>query len=201
MKKQLAITALSIAALALTACGSSGESAEPVEVTPVTPDAVNVQPVETEEAEAAPEDETTERGNIAASVGGTGTLADANGNETVRFTVKSIEPVKCTEPYAEKAENGHLFGVEMSIKTTKDMEPYSAMFSGHQWTYYSDEGTRFNGDLSTIATYSCLPESEVIPSDIGPGEKATGLILIDVPAKSGVLVFEPDYFNGFEYTF
>jgi hypothetical protein len=201
MKKQITITTLALAALALTACGSSAESDEPVEVTPVTPEAVNVQPVESETPEAEAEDELTERGNHAAEVGGTGILADANGNETVKFTVKGIEPVKCTEPYAEKAENGHIFAVEMSIKTTKDMEPYSAMFSGHQWTYYNDEGTRFNGELSTIATYSCLPDSEVIPSDIGPGEKATGVVLIDVPAKSGVLVFEPDYFNGYEYKF
>lgn len=188
MKKTITLATVALSALALSACGSeAASSSDPVSVAPV--------PTETQVAT----DDLTERGTIPMEVGETGHLSTFEGEETVGFTVNSIEPIECTQEFYEGPDNGVIYAVDMSIKTTAAMEPHSMSFNGFSWKYISDEGTTFNGDLASMAAYSCLPESELIRDDFGPGENLTGLVLLDLPAESGTLVLTPDYATGFEY--
>lgn len=39
----------------------------------------------------------------------------------------------------------------------------------------------------------CLPEAENFPSAPGPGEKATGNIILDVPTPTGTLVHKQGF--------
>jgi hypothetical protein len=199
MKKIITTAALSLAALALAGCGSdAGTTDAPEEVAPITPEAV--EPVAEETTEPAEDENLSDRGNLIMKTGDTGVVSDAaTGDEFLQFTVKSIKPVTCTGEYAEPAENGNLYAVDLSA-VTKDVE-VPVMISSYSFTYFNDKGTRFNGDLGTMATYSCVDDSELIPSDIGPGEKVTGKVVLDLPAKHGTLVFEPTYDEGFEYTY
>lgn len=164
---------------------------EPVEPTPIA-----VEAIEEEE-----DGERSDRGNLVVAAGDTGYIVNANEEEVLQFTVKSIKPTKCNGQWADPAENGQFVAVEMDAVASKDFQPYDAMLSSYQWTYYSDKGTRFNGDLGSSASHYCLDEAEVIPSDLGPGDKVTGKVVLDVPdGTKGMLVFEPASGNGFEYT-
>ncbi len=42
---------------------------------------------------------------------------------------------------------------------------------------------------STIASMCCYEDGAILPSSIGPGEKATGLVVLDVESPTGVLVY------------
>jgi predicted small lipoprotein YifL len=203
MKKIITTAALSLAVLSLAACGqSAGTTDSPEEVVPVDSSPKAVAPVETPEPEPTEDEKTSDRGNLIMKVKETGVVSDGStGDELMQFTVKSIKPVECTEQYWDGVENGHMYAVDLSAVTTKNLEEGMANFSSYAFTYFSEEGTRFNGDLGAMSTYSCLPESEMVPSMIGPGEKVTGKIVLDLPAESGTLVFAPSYDSGFEYTY
>lgn len=59
------------------------------------------------------------------------------------------------------------------------------------WTYISPEGTTFNGSLSIGASYTCVKESKILPDSIGPVQKVTGWVVLDVPKAEGTLVCDP----------
>ncbi|MBG6216268.1 hypothetical protein IWX75_000712 [Arthrobacter sp. CAN_A6] len=63
-------------------------------------------------------------------------------------------------------------------------------------------GTTSNADPSSIAAMYCYEEAQMLPSSIGPGEKATGLVVLDVESPSGILVFN-DLFSmhGWEWAY
>lgn len=210
-----ALSVLAAAALALTACGGDGStSSEPMEsVAPIggpetsdaprTP-AAEPSPIETTEATTEPAEPTSPRGNLIAEIGQTGEVSTMEGDLVAEFTVKDISPGVCTEPYQSPAENGSIWFVTIDVVTQPLLEdPMAPTISAdsYSWGYISPENTRFNGPLATVATYSCLPEAATIPTSIGPGENITGVVVLDVPADTGTLTFEPSYGAGFEYAF
>lgn len=134
-------------------------------------------------------------------MGKTGTLSNEAGEEVASFVFKSIEPGTCTEEFASEPENGPILFVTMQVQVApqKGEEfPLTLNTDPFAFGYVSPEGTTFNGDMGTMATYSCLAESETIPSTIGQGEKATGVIVLDAPDDSGSLVYTPDGFTTYE---
>lgn len=50
-------------------------------------------------------------------------------------------------------------------------------------------GTTSNLGASTIASMYCYEDGAILPSSIGPGEEATGLVVLDVESPTGVLVY------------
>ncbi|MFJ4171080.1 TM2 domain-containing protein [Paenarthrobacter sp. NPDC089714] len=156
---------------------------------------------------SAPKTKTNSRGNLEMALGDVGTLNDrgAKGAVQVKFIVNSIKPVTCTRPYARAAENGKLLAVDISAETTPELA--NAVIprfdlSGYDFKFIGKDGKTFNGSLSGPATYSCLDDSETFPiSGMGPGEKAEGVVIIDVPASSGTLILKPALSGGFEYKF
>ena len=216
MNARHSLAALALAAtLGLTACGGNTDTSSEAlpSIPPVT--TATEEPAATEEATpptpvtptpATTDDggERSKRGNLIAALGDTGTVSSYEGVEEASFTVKDISPGVCTEPYQSPAENGNMVFVTMDIMTSPDLaKSISPQFSAssYDWTFISATGTTFNGDLATIATYSCIPEASVIPGSIGPGESVTGIIVLDVPEASGTLVYSPSYGAGFEYNF
>ncbi|MFE8884935.1 hypothetical protein ACFYLX_03710 [Pseudarthrobacter enclensis] len=127
--------------------------------------------------------------------------------EIVNFTVNSITPVACTEPYAQPATNGHLVAVDVAVETKPELAEAimkNYYLGGGDFKFVADNGTTFNGNLFSAATISCLPAAEQFPSaGLGPGEKAAGKVILDVPAPTGILVLKAPFSssNGWEYKF
>ncbi len=173
---------------------------------PVT--APSVEPVTKSTPTPAPADdvETNSRGNLVMAFGDIGTISDGkSGDVHTEFTVNSITPVTCTEPYARPSENGNVVAVDITVETTPELAQSAYpkfTLSGFDFKYIAANGTTFNGSLASIATYSCIPDAEQFPSaGMGPGEKVTGKVVLDVPAATGLLVFESGLKGGFEYKF
>lgn len=166
----------------------------------------SVTPIATETS-ANSEDGLNDRGNIEASVGDeivvSGMMDDA---EVYKFKISNIDlDVQCTEPYAQASENGKFIKVDVEVNTgskeTFDKNYYSSAYiSASSFTYISAEGTTFNGNLGSGRTYGCIPQNQELPSGIGPAQKASGSIILDVPATDGVLIFDDSLSgNGVEY--
>lgn len=199
MKK--ALLTLPVAALLLAGCGGTPAS---------SPTAPTVEPIASSSATpAAAESSKSPRGNIVKQFGEGASITDTtkDNREIVNFTVNSIAPVTCTESYAQPAENGHLVVVDVAVETKPELAE-AVMTSHHlgpsDFKFVADNGTTFNGNLGTGAAFSCLPSPEMFPSGgLGPGEKATGKVVLDLPAPTGILVLKAPMSstNGWEYKF
>lgn len=212
MRKSLVLTSLALGAtLALTGCGGpTTDSAKPGETpsgsaspvsaptsAPAVPDTPTPEPVD---------DKKSERGNLIMTPGDTGLIqSGSTGETTTKFTVNSIKAGTCNQEYSHAAQNGTILLVDVSVETTKALAKSSYpkyTLSGYDFKYIAANGTTFNGNLSTIATYSCIPDAQQFPSGgMGPAEKITAKVVLDVPAAHGILVLESGLAGGFEYKF
>ena len=209
MRKILALIALTV--LLLTGCSTAQtdaappevESAKPATVTPVPVPPMTAEPAEeSPTAEAAP---TSERGNLIMQVG-EGAGWTENGEPLADFVINSItvDPV-CTEPYAEPAENGHLIALDLSVETYPALaESLYPTFSlnPYMMKVIAPNGTTSNAELGTMASFSCLPDTVLLPAEgVGPAEKMTGNIVIDSEVPTGTLLVTADGSNWWEYEF
>jgi hypothetical protein len=210
MKRSLGSLALiATLGLSLTACGSTTDSAKPGETKsgeaqPVT--APSSAPVVKTTPTPTSDVKKSIRGNLLMEGGDIGTISSGSTKKvTTKFTVNAITPITCTEKYSRAAENGNIVVVDIAVETTPELAESSYpkyTLSGNDFKYIADNGTTFNGDLNTIATYSCIPDAEKFPSDgMGPAEKITAKVVLDLPATHGILVLKSGLSGGFEYKF
>lgn len=212
--KKIAATAALAGLIALTGCSSTASEAEN---SPPTVEAA-ASPTETVTETTAPEPTTaptteaavegpnlSPRGNIVKALGEGAGVMNSEGEVVAEFVVNSITPdAVCTGPYATAPENGHILILDVSISTKPelaaeifpmfDLNPYSMKV-------IADNGTTSNANLASVATYSCLPDGEVVPSGIGPAENVTGKIVLDSEVPSGTLVIGGYGLTGWEYEF
>lgn len=187
----LAFVALS---LSLSACSSSEPISEPS--TPREPLAVeSAKPTRTQTTAPVPTETRSPRGNLIFQVGDAIDLS-AEGSPWATFRVdKMTEKVECTEEWAEPRTKGNaLISMEISVETEPDSSGASDDFylSGYSWKFVDDNGVVFNGELANSVTYSCIAESKLLPDTIGPGTKAKGQILLEIPSTEGTLLSD-DY--------
>jgi hypothetical protein len=196
--------------LSLSGCGNTESSGN---ATPSPAASVSVEALapSTPSPTAAPSK--SPRGNFMKEVGQTSGLADNNGNRTVSFTVNSISPdAPCTGPYAEPAVNGHIVLLDVSVETFPELADPSGGYSefdmsAGMFKFVGTNGTTFNGDLNTQGAYMCLPDEENITQNgrgIGPAEKVTGKLALDLPEAHGTLIFQTyltSSSTGWEWTF
>jgi hypothetical protein len=140
--------------------------------------------------------------------GAFGTISDRySGTLHAKFAVNSIAPIVCTSDMANyyKPENGNLIALDLVAETTpelaKDSNPTFTL-SGYDFKYIAENGTTFNGSLSSAATFGCIDDSLIFPSrGMGPNEKVSAKLILDLPAGHGTLVMLGNSGKGFEYTF
>jgi len=151
--------------------------------------------------------QTSPRGNLIKQVGELAGIKDASGEYLVAFTVDNIiVDVPCTGTLAEAPENGHFVAVEVSVETSPNMlnSDLIQQFSMSSDTFQAigPDGVTSNAGTDSFATLFCLDDAVLLPSDIGPGEKAQGMVLLDVEHPSGTLIYE-DYWtdSAWEYTY
>jgi hypothetical protein len=188
LKKQLALLAL--ATFAMTSCSAPSQ---PAEGAPTT--------------QSAASSKTNDRGNVPKAIGDTAAIGgDSPENSAVRFKVTSIQPFQCTREPDYGPGNGHVLAVTIAVETGKDMTQQTEMdtlsFNAAGWKGYAADGSRMN-TVSSDKIYNCLDDRTVLlPDDIGPGEKATGIVLLDAPNLPGSLAFSfPAQGNGWEWEY
>ncbi|WP_270256719.1 hypothetical protein [Kocuria marina] len=194
MKISAQLLAVPVLLLGLTACAGSSDAPASA------PTAPSVEPAIAETTQAQPTSGLSERGNVMKRVGESASIT-INGQEStpvVNFVVNGIEvDPKCTNPYAEKPENGHFVTLDVSAETGPREQFQQAfqgseyMFNPFDWKFITPSGTTANSVASTPA-FSCLTQAEQI-SEMGPAERATGKIVLDVPAKTGTLIYAPGF--------
>ncbi|MDR6793042.1 MULTISPECIES: hypothetical protein [Pseudarthrobacter] len=203
--KTAAVVTLLTASFGLTSCGN-GNSKAGSDV--AAPSAEAVTPATQTPAKDAAKKST--RGNIVMAPGDVGTVSSTTSDgkevDATKFTVNSIAPGTCDQQYAQPPENGHIVFVDVTIETLPELAetPFPTFgLSAYDFKFVSNNGTTFNGSLSTIASgYGCIDDARTLPSaGIGPGEKATGIVVLDVPEPAGILIMKSMFGSGFEYTF
>lgn len=192
MKKLTSV--LGIALLAVTMAGCSTAEAEP------KPTAPNVEPAtadSNESTEGTESGEKSERGNLKKEIGEPASVTVPNQAEDdlVSFAVQEItaDPA-CTNQYAQEPENGHFVAIDIAAETgpANLFEEYyygtDFSFSNGLWKFVAPNGTTAN-NVSSGPSFSCFDQAEMLPATIGPGEKVTGKVLLDVPNSQGTIIF------------
>lgn len=151
--------------------------------------------------------QTSVRGNLIKQVGELAGIRDANGEYLVSFVVNDIVvDIPCTDEFSEPSENGHFVALDVSVETSPNMldSDLIQQFSMSSYTFQAigPDGVTSNAGTDSVATLFCLEDSLLLPTDIGPGEKANGLVLLDVASPSGILIYE-DFWtdSAWEYAY
>lgn len=202
-KKFLAVA--SLAAFLLTGCSSAPETSPSASK---TPPAAETPAAAVPEAELpSPTRNTNDRGQLVKKIGETAGSAGADGEQDLEFVVTDFEFVKCSK-YAGEL-NGMALAAHVEVETSRDFEgPLNVdgasgliSFGSYYWKGYEPDGTRMNQvDSQTIQ--NCFDsKAKLLPEYIGKGEKAKGMVLLDVTTKSGEVAFAPDSGDGWVWKY
>lgn len=187
----IAALTLTAAVVALTGCAEGEpQAAETVTVTATATVTATPSPIPSETAEAV-DAETSPRGAWIMEPGDGDGLIDDEGNELLNFKVNSIE-VDPGCPTGKTPENGHFVVSDAELEISQEAEGVlntpSDMFNIAAYRVIDSDGNTLGGSPNTGPAHGCLPESEMIKYDIGPGEKTSGKVVFDVGAESGILL-------------
>jgi hypothetical protein len=192
---------LALIPLALVGCGASQTSPAAPTVEPAASSASASATDTTAQAAS----EKSVRGNIV-KVPGQGASVTDKDKTVATFVINSIQvDPACTNKYAQPSENGHFVALDVSMETMPELansvNPQFGL-AGYAWKAIAENGTTFNGDVQTASAYMCLNDTEKFPSALGPAEKATGKIILDVPTATGVLVHKQGFMAaGWEWVY
>jgi hypothetical protein len=208
-KSLSSLALVAVLGVSLSACGSNKDVTPAADATksdsPVS--APTAAPIAKSTPTPTPDSKKSVRGNLIGNFGDIGTISDpATKTVWTKFTVDSITPITCDQQYSRASENGQLVTVDMTLETTPELAQSSFPkfdISAHDFKFIADNGTTYTGNLSTVATYSCIADNLMFPSaGMGPAEKLTGKVVLDLPAAHGILVMNTSYTGpGFEYKF
>ena len=190
LKKSMALL-IFLPALAVSACGGSPQSS-PAEAVSAAPETATPTP------SATPTQSKSARGNTISFLGETRNLSlKSTGKTVLVYTVKDVVPVTCDYPVEMKPSNGQVMGVLLDIQTgtaseLEDTDLAQGLdINALSFKMIRTDGTTV-GTLSTDMIYNCLTDrTQLLPNSIGPAEKVSGMVLLDVPSTSGTLIFEP----------
>jgi hypothetical protein len=206
MKRKIpAALSLSLLPLLLAACGGSPQSAPTAPTVEPATGGQSASASATASPTATAESTKSSRGNLVKKVGEGASVTD-NDKTVASFVIKSIQvDPKCTNSSAMPPKNGHFVALDVSMQTdpalAQSVNPQFGL-AGYAWKAIAANGTTFNGDLMSFESLMCLPEAENFPSALGPAEKATGKIILDVPTPTGVLVHKQGFMPaGWEWQY
>ena len=128
----------------------------------------------------------------------------------MKFKVTSIEPITCDAPYRDAASRTAV-AVAIEVETTADFEgglnvngaPGLTSFDAHYWKGYAANGTRMN-KIDTTAAQNCVSdESRLLPSSLGKGKKANGIVVLEVTSPTGIVAYDGAgaVSNGWEWDY
>lgn len=154
---------------------------------------------QTGEPTAGGDEKTNERGNIVTKVGEVAGIDGKSGEPIVEFTLADVETdFDCPSDIADKSANGQFVALTFDVKTLPALaqEEFVDTFSisSYDLTVFDADGTREN-DSSGTALF-CLDPADELPSDIGPGQQASGKVVLDTALDSGTVVFQSYLTDG-----
>lgn len=200
MKKTLITTTLTAAVL-LVGCSAPANDADPNFESLPAADTPVPEPVE----ETIPEVEVNDRGSVVMQPGETEILYDLeDDSDLLSFTVNSVEVnPECTGERSDDPENGTFVVFEAEVDsdiTAADhyLDP-GLIFNSAGYRVIDEDGTTRGESPNTSAAHNCFPESDSFPINLGPGEKASGKVVFDVPVDSGSLLMDIDPSQGLQY--
>ena len=204
MKLSHIIPLLSVSALLLSGCGSTAQ-ADPAPTLSVAP-AQTSTPTPTTAATVAK----TSRGNVQKKIGEVAMAGKSAADATMKFKVTSIEPITCDAPYVTPPA-GTALAVAIEVETTPEFEgglnvngaPGLTSFDAHYWKGYAANGTRMN-KIDTAAAQNCLADQgRLLPSSLGKGEKASGVVILEVTSPTGTVAYDGAgaVNNGWEWAY
>lgn len=193
MRTRSIAATLAAVVLLLSGCGAQQNTAETTK-----------EHQKPEQAQQQAEPETSERGNLVKHIGDTSYIyADTSmKTEWAQWTVTNITlDAPCTNEYAEPSENGHMVVMDVTAETTKDLPTDQPLYLGAvgMWQYVLKDGTISNAPVQGSASTMCLPQSELLPGEIGTASKAQGKLVFDLPTTDGYLVYKDGDTTGWEY--
>lgn len=202
MKAATMLGAIAFLPVLLSGCGG------PPATTPTAPSVEAASPSNTLAPSSPPSDTKSKRGNFVKVPGQGVTVIDpANGKTVANLVVNSIElDPKCASPIAEPAANGHFLVLDVFMETmpalAESAYPEFGISHASGWKAIAENGTTFNGNLVSFEAITCLTDNERFPSKLGPAEKATGKIVLDVPTPTGVVVHRQGFMSeGWEWNY
>lgn len=156
-----------------------------------------------ESTEAAPGPSTNARGNIVKQAGDEGAVLSPSGETLLTFKVTKITPnYKCTAEYPLEPSLGNALAIEIEVTlSAKDVGDGAVRGGRYDWDpkIIKADGTTENGSQ---VLFGCAKNSEELPVDVGPGEHAKGLIVVDTAQSTGAVVLSLFLVeNGWEYSF
>jgi hypothetical protein len=192
-KKIMAVASLT--ALVLTGCSSAPEATPPIS---------NTSPMAASPTIAPPAADlpsltrnTNDRNQLIKKLGEVGGVPGADDNLDLKFVVTEFEFVKCSK-YAGEL-NGRALAAHVEVETSSDFEgpltvdgaPGLVSFGSYYWRGYEPDGTRMN-EVNSQTIQNCFDsKAKLLPEYIGKGEKAKGMVLLDVTTKNGEVAFDP----------
>lgn len=199
LKKRLVLMA--ITSLALASCSVPSE---PTSSGTTAPEAVSSGTTASEATASESASTTTnDRGNLPKKTGETAAIGgDTIETAAVKFKVTGIKPFKCTYP-VDVPGNGQMMAVTVAVETGKDlaerMGTDQLSFNPTGWRGYTADGTRMN-TMSSDLVYNCVTDRSALLPDIGPAEKASGIVLLDAPKWPKSISFSfPQQEGGWEW--
>jgi hypothetical protein len=130
---------------------------------------------------------------------------DATGAAAFAIAVDGVAPdLACTEPGSVPAVNGHLIAVRVRAITGADLSAAGGApaIRATDFRFLAD-GSGTPVEAATPSAGSCLAAGESFPTGpLGPGREVTGVVVLDVPAITGRLVFAPGFLSpGAEWAY
>ncbi|MGG5752771.1 hypothetical protein ACQ3I4_09115 [Zafaria sp. Z1313] len=183
--------------LMLTGCAAATPPVVTVTVT-APPSEISSASESPEAAQPSPSSSLNDRGQLPKRVGQSGGISSEGGKQLLDFTVTGFEFVECTNSYAGDL-NGRALAVMVEVATAAEFEGPLVVngaegmisFDAYYWRGYGPDGTRMSG-LDSEAIQNCMDsDKDLLPSYIGKGEKAKGLVLLDVTSDTGEVAFVP----------
>jgi hypothetical protein len=106
----------------------------------------------------------------------------------------------CTAP----AVNGHLVAVTVRATTGADLSAVGGApaIRATDFRFLAEDGATFT-QAATPSADSCHAAAESFPAGpLAAGQERTGVVVLDVPATSGALVFTPEFLGtGAEWAY
>ncbi|WP_156250835.1 DUF4352 domain-containing protein [Pseudactinotalea terrae] len=199
MRRQFFAAAAAVATMvALGACGSepgggtyptntvdpnaaaAESTTDPATEEPTTEEPTTEEPTTEEPTEQGPT--INAHGNLDKEVGQEAGILDYDGTEHVKFTLTEYAwDMECTNEWAEGPKNGTFLGLHFDVMTTQEFveNDWATEFSMDSFEFGAYRGDTRVNDVDGNS-YMCLDDNDQLPR-IGPGQHATGWVVLDVP--------------------
>ncbi len=205
--RAMRIAAIAGAVLALAAC-TPAPSADTSEPAPTAPQSVSATPTPDATDEASDQTdfgtaEFSDRGNLIKQLGQPAGITEYDVQTAVFSVTELVLDLECTSGFSDRPANGHYLGVRIDIETLPELAESDYPFvtiTSYDWQAFDSTGMRLNDAQGNA--WSCLDAASQLPNQLGPGQRASGWIVLDVVEPTGsVALVLPGFDGGWEWAY